>query len=133
MKTFFHSNVAHMMTKFVKNVMNDRQVLPLIYKKLSYFDLINGFTQIPRNLVVLGTKHVWLVNCATSHPSHFVGTVWCINLGIGKVNNAMWMKFMNFVLRFANPGAIIDVYRLDENKRLLSPLITVSKQANARF
>ena len=118
MKTFFHHNVLHVIERLVKSVMNDREVLPLIYKRLSIFDMTSAFCRIKFNLLVLGKKHTWLVNAATNHPFHYIGTVRCINFPLGNVNNAKWKKLLDFIIRYANPGADVFVFRLDSNKRL---------------
>lgn len=100
MKTFFHHNIHNLITKVTNCVLNDEQVLRAVYRRLSLFDLINHFTSIPNNVLAIGSKHMWIVNCASAHPEQFIGTCRAISFPRLCTDQTKWTRIQNFILRY---------------------------------
>ena len=82
---------------------------------------------IKDNVFVIGSSKMWIVNCATGHKGHFVGT--CKDMKLCKYSRdvAKWEKVCSFILRFANPGSCIRAYSIIDDAVMTLPSFEVRK------
>jgi hypothetical protein len=92
MKNFFHHNAIHMMSQITKRVLNHHQVLHQVYKNMSLSRLFTMMANIKNNAFIIGSSKMWIVNCATSHKGHFVGSCQNMKLSSGSRDVAKWKK-----------------------------------------
>ncbi len=88
---------------------------------------------IKNNAFIIGSSKMWIVNCATSHKGHFVGSCQNMKLSSGSRDVAKWKKVQNFILKFANPGSVIRAYSLADDAVLTLPGFEVQKEQDSLF
>ena len=90
MKTQLQQNATRLIDRLVTDVMNNSIVLKELYKSLNFFKFVHNFGLIKNNILVIGSKQVWMVNCATNHKSHFVGTERSLQIRRDCANKDKW-------------------------------------------
>ena len=132
-KNQFQHYVSNLIEKLTNQVLNKPLILKLVYRKLSIFNLIQNLSQVRNNLLAIGVKTVWLINCATTANDHFVGTCRATELKLPFENNDKWKQLRDFVLRFASPGATINTFILDRKAKKSIPLSSIRKMIDCKF
>lgn len=115
------------------NVMNNANVLATIHYHLDLYRLTAAYADIRTNLLIIGRTKAWLVNAATSHSDHFVGTKRNIQLKPSLRDRNKWQRLLELVYRYANPGASIYVFLLNDADTPKWPLFVLTKREETTF
>ena len=67
-KTVWHRRVVVVLKHLVTEVINDSNILPQIYRRMSLSKLMLCLARTEHNLLVIGTSNSWLVTARTAHP-----------------------------------------------------------------
>lgn len=70
---------------------------------------------------------------STDHKNHYVGTQRTINLGANGKRDGMWRRLEDMLIRFATPGARIDVILLHGEHDRPRVVATIKKKPETRF
>ena len=111
-KTSWHKRMQAALNVLIKDVLNNRDMIPMTYRKLSLPYLMGHLGRCKVNLLVIGGRNSWLINARTAHARHFVGTRQAIGLSSKATNIQMWKKLESFAQRFAASGSRIKVFCL---------------------
>ena len=114
-------------------VLNHQRVCPLVYRELSLTTLIGLLGRCPNNALVIGQHYSWLINAATCHHNHFVGSRIVRGLTYSANNILAWDKLHDFAARFAAPGTAVSVYCLHNTKVTPRPVARFTKAPEALF
>lgn len=76
---------------------------------------------------------MWLINCATCASGYFVGTHREIELKMTSENKDKWSRLRQLVLKFATPGATINIFLLGRRINNNQPIAKVSKLLDSKF
>ena len=88
-------------------MLNDPEVLNEVYKEVDTSLLIESLGNVSTNILAIGRTKVWLINAATCHRGHFIGTELSIELKPPLRDHAKWKKLRDFIYRFVTPGATV--------------------------
>ena len=113
-KTLWHSKMQVALDLMIEQVLNDKHVVPQVYRKLSLPTLLGLIGHCSTNLMVIGKKHSWMINARTSHKRHYIGTKQAIGLALRTVKTQLWERLETFAMRYASPGSTITVYCLHQ-------------------
>ena len=86
-RTLWHLKMQNAIDLIINKVLNHKDILPLVYRKLSLPILLGSLGLCSYNLMVIGRRYSWIVNAQTSHSKHFVGTRYILGLPTKTVNN----------------------------------------------
>ena len=120
-------------SSIVSNVMNDHEVLKLVYKEIDLLDLTRVFAFLPINFLVIGRTRVWMILMSTCHPNHFVGTMRVHHLRPTLGDRATWSKLHDFIFRFSTPGATIVTFVLQGDEVPEQPVWMMKKTQESLF
>lgn len=114
------------------NVLNGEGLRERIFKTMSIPRLISSFSQIKKNILILGSFNSWIINCVTSHSGHSVGSECSLGLKARGTGDAFFSRLRQFINRFANPNSSIQVFVLVRGKVPQDPICAVRKRT-AKF
>lgn len=114
-KTKWHSKMQAAMDLLVHDVLNNKEVIQLVYRKLSLPTLLGLLGHCSNNLMVIGTRNTWMINARTCHRRHFIGTKQVINMDFKKGKLYLLKKLKTFALRYAASGSIVKVFSLHQH------------------
>ena len=130
-KTAWHSRVITVLKHLVTEVINDGNVLPLIYRRMSLSKLMLCLARTKHNLLIIGTSNSWLVTARTAHPRNFIGTRHAIGLTKRALGEHYWTRIKALALRYSNPGARVTVYSIHPETQSGMRLAELTKAENA--
>ena len=86
MTNLFYPRAKYILDSIANRVLNTKNVLSLAYKETDIHDITHEFSKVKHNLLVISRTRVYLINAATCHPDHFIGTFREISLKPGLRN-----------------------------------------------
>ena len=66
--------VENLLNLISDEVLNHEEVISSTYRKLIINEMINKFSQVNKNLLMIGNSSWWIINLKTSFKNFFVGT-----------------------------------------------------------
>jgi len=100
-------------------VLNDSEVKRQVLRSIAPANIIGRLATLNKNALIIGERHVWLINCVTAHKSYCVGTQRQIAISRRATSKQRMEKLKELVSRYASNGALIQVWELtDENTQL---------------
>lgn len=133
MEKNFHRFANSFLKRIQTEVLNHSELLPLVFKDLDLLWLIHALATVPINVLIIGRTRVWLVNTATCHENHYIGTQRMIRLKPTLRDRTAWTALRDFVCRFSAPGSKLKVYLLSQNEDFMAQVCELNKKANAFF
>ena len=74
-KTVWHLAADRALKTLAGDVLNHEPICAGAYRELSLSTLLGLLGRCPGNALVVGQHYSWLINAATCHRQHYVGTV----------------------------------------------------------
>ena len=125
--------MRNLMNKLVTNVLNAECVRSRAYRSLNIPKMIGLIGRVRINLMIIGRDNCWLVNTKTSHREHFVGTKHTFDSTDSDTSVRSQGKLRNLALRYASPGATVEVYILRGQADMIKPVAVFQKSNDALF
>ena len=108
-------------------MLNSAGLLKLIYQRTSLKAFMYGMMGLDRNVLILGKRHVWLVQTSTQHPGHFVGTQRTFHTCSSGPDQVGWNTIKTFLLRNVTPGASVPVFMVYPPSSPKEPVFVLHK------
>ena len=129
----WHEKVTKFLKLLIGKVLCDQEIVRQVYKPVSMMDQLWHLGNVSYNCLAIGEQSSWLILAKTCHRGHFLGTERRINLKAPGQKQFKMSRIKELILRFATPGAVIDVFVLHPKATYQVPDAVVMKDKAAQY